>query len=121
MNNPTIPAEQAGRKGGRPGPCIGFVATSLYAPSKLLTHARTGKPSAKGVDTSMKTFHEWLAERQQRQCEGLWLNDKLAVPGMSNVNPLMQKKVKGRKQTPAVKPLKPKPMVKALKQMPGIA
>jgi len=35
----------------------------------------------------MKTFHEWLRDRQQK--EGLWLgDDKLAQPGMSNVNPL---------------------------------
>jgi hypothetical protein len=51
-------------------------------------HARTGKPSAIAIDTSMKTFHEWLAERQQRQCEGLWLNDKNAVIGLSKMNPL---------------------------------
>lgn len=45
----------------------------------------------------MKTFHEWLAERTTN--EGLWLNDKNAVVGMSNINPLLQKKAK-------VKPLK---------------
>ncbi|MFN7769048.1 MAG: hypothetical protein ACK5UC_17730 [Planctomycetaceae bacterium] len=45
----------------------------------------------------MKTFHEWLAERTKN--EGLWLNDKNAVVGMSNINPLLQKKAK-------VKPLK---------------
>jgi hypothetical protein len=31
----------------------------------------------------MKTFHEWLAMR-----EGLWLNDKNAVIGLSRLNPL---------------------------------
>jgi hypothetical protein len=31
----------------------------------------------------MKTIHEWLAMR-----EGLWLNDKNAVIGMSRLNPL---------------------------------
>jgi hypothetical protein len=36
----------------------------------------------------MKMFHEWLAERQRRQCEGLWLNDKNAVIGLSKLNPL---------------------------------
>ena len=46
----------------------------------------------------MKTFHEWLAERTTKN-EGLWLNDKNAVVGMSNINPLLQKKAK-------VKPLK---------------
>ena len=45
----------------------------------------------------MKTFHEWLADRMKN--EGLWLNDKNAVVGMSNINPLLQKKAK-------VKPLK---------------
>ena len=40
----------------------------------------------------MKTFHEWLAQRMKN--EGLWLNDKNAVIGMSNVNPLLQKKAK---------------------------
>jgi hypothetical protein len=46
----------------------------------------------------MKTFHEWLAERMAKN-EGLWLNDKNAVVGLSNINPLLQKKAK-------VKPLK---------------
>ena len=50
--------------------------------------------SAGAIDTTMKTFREWLAMR-----EGLWLNDKNAVVGMSNINPLLQKKAK-------VKPLK---------------
>jgi hypothetical protein len=45
----------------------------------------------------MKTFHEWLAERTTN--EALWLNDKNAVVGMSNINPLLHKKAK-------VKPLK---------------
>ncbi|MFN7804679.1 MAG: hypothetical protein ACK5TO_11720 [Planctomycetaceae bacterium] len=52
----------------------------------------------------MKTFQEWLAIR-----EGLWLNDKNAVIGMSNINPLLQKKAK-------VKPLKlPKAMLGVVK------
>jgi hypothetical protein len=46
----------------------------------------------------MKTVHEWMAERMAKN-EGLWLNDKNAVVGMSNINPLLQKKAK-------VKPLK---------------
>ena len=45
----------------------------------------------------MKTFHEWLTDRTKN--EGLWLNDKNAVVGMSNINPLLQKAAK-------VKPLK---------------
>jgi len=53
----------------------------------------------------MKTFHEWLAERQ-RMREGLWLgDDKLAQPGMSNVNPLDQPKAK-EKPKPTVSPVK---------------
>jgi hypothetical protein len=32
----------------------------------------------------MRTFREWLAT----QSEGLWLNDKLAVAGLSKINPL---------------------------------
>jgi hypothetical protein len=46
---------------------------------------------------AMKTFHEWLTDRTKN--EGLWHNDKNAVVGMSNINPLLQKKAK-------VKPLK---------------
>jgi hypothetical protein len=66
----------------------------------------------------MKTFHEWLAE-QGRMREGLWLGgDKLALPGMSNVNLLDQPKAK-EKPKPTVTPLKtlkPKPAAKALKR-----
>jgi hypothetical protein len=50
------------------------------------------------IDTGMKTFHEWLTDRTAKN-EGLWLNDKSAVVGLSNINPLLQKKAK-------VKPLK---------------
>lgn len=71
----------------------------------------------------MKTFHEWLRE-QRAVREGLWLgDDKLAVPGMSNINPLDQPKAK-EKPKPTVTPLKmlkAKPAAKALKRMPGIA
>lgn len=35
----------------------------------------------------MKTFHEWLAERTKKN-EGLGLNDKNAVIGLSRLNPL---------------------------------
>jgi len=68
----------------------------------------------------MKTDHEWQRE-QQRMREGLWLgDDKLAQPGMSNVNPLDQPKVKSGKPKPtATKTLKPKPAAKALKRMPS--
>jgi hypothetical protein len=49
-------------------------------------HARTGlrkESPPLAIDTGMKTFHEWLAMR-----EGLWLNDKNAVIGLSRLNPL---------------------------------
>ena len=66
----------------------------------------------------MKTFHEWLAERVQ--AEGLWLNDKRAVPGLSNVNPL--NKIKGAKPKPprptvakGFTPLKPLKAVKPIR------
>lgn len=37
----------------------------------------------------MKTFCEWLAERKAKaKNEGLWLNDKNAVIGLSRLNPL---------------------------------
>ncbi|MCG6157395.1 hypothetical protein [Rubinisphaera margarita] len=69
----------------------------------------------------MKTFHKWLAE-QRAVREGLSLgNDKRAQPGMSNVNPLDQSKVK-QKPKPTVSPvmmLKAKPAAKALRRMPG--
>ncbi len=64
------------------------------------SRSRTGERSespAGAIDAGMKTFHEWLAGRTKN--EGLWLNDKNAVVGMSNINPLLQKKAK-------VKPLK---------------
>jgi len=79
-----------------------------------------GKPSANAIDTAMKTFHEWLRERQQQ--EGLWLgDDKLAQPGMSNVNPLDQPKAKSEKPKPTVSPVKMlKAKATALKRMPGI-
>lgn len=81
------------------GPCM------LTLPLFLLyrdvgPRSRTGERQespAGAIDTGMKTFHEWLAERMKN--EGLWLNDKNAVVGMSNMNPLLQKKAK-------VKPLK---------------
>lgn len=42
---------------------------------------------AGAIDIAMKTFHEWLAERMAKN-EGLWLNDKNAVVGISRLNPL---------------------------------
>jgi hypothetical protein len=49
-------------------------------------HARTGlreESPAGAIDTAVTSFHEWLAMR-----EGLWLNDKNAVIGLSRLNPL---------------------------------
>jgi hypothetical protein len=70
------------------------------------------------IDTAMTTYHEWLAMR-----EGLWLNDKKAVIGLSRLNPLPKnsavnksfaKKPKTAKEKPmlgvaAATPFKPKP------------
>ncbi len=75
------------------------------------------KITAASVETSMKTFHQWLAAREQPQCERLWLNDKNAVIGLSKLNPLpkdspvnnsLSKKPRPAKAaTPSVKPWKP--------------
>jgi hypothetical protein len=35
----------------------------------------------------MKSFHKWLAKREEKQCEGLCLNDK-AVIGLSKMKPM---------------------------------
>jgi len=66
-----------------------------YAPVSLLVRslresARTGerqKSLAGAIDTRMKTFREWLAERTTKN-EGVWLNDKSAVVGMSRIGRL---------------------------------
>ena len=56
-------------------------------------HSRTGWATGRiicgGDRYGMRTFHKWLTMR-----EGLWLNDKNAAVGMSNINPLLQKKAK---------------------------
>ncbi|RCS48327.1 hypothetical protein DTL42_13465 [Bremerella cremea] len=52
----------------------------------------------------MKTFHEGLAERERRQCEGLWLNDKNAVIGLSKVNPLPTDSVVNKSMSKKPKP-----------------
>jgi hypothetical protein len=51
--------------------------------SPIRTQGRCQESPAGAIDTGMKTFHEWLAMR-----EGLWLNDKHAVIGLSRLNPL---------------------------------
>lgn len=53
-----------------------------------LTHGRTRVPPAGAIDTRIKTQkktteYEWLTERMAKN-EGLWLNDKNAVIGLSN-------------------------------------
>ncbi len=73
-------------------------------------HSRAGEcqeSPAGAIDISMKTFHEWLAVR-----EGLWLNDKNAVIGLSRLNPLP-------KNSAVNKSLAKKP--KPAKAMPGVA
>ena len=53
---------------------------------------------------AMPTFHEWLKMRT----EGLWLNDKAAIPGMSRINPFPATQERLKKMAPKpVKPLKP--------------
>ena len=67
-----------------------------------LSRPAHAEASASGVDTYMKTFHEWLAMRR----EGLWLgDDKLAVPGMSDVNPLHKHKKKHQPKTVGALPM----------------
>ena len=51
----------------------------------------------------MKTFHEWL--REQRQCEGLWLNDKHAVIGLSKMKPLPRDSAVNKSLSKKPKPL----------------
>jgi len=68
------------------GPCMMAMPRVFFIVSLGNAHARAGEcqespPMA--IDTGMKTFHEWLAVR-----EGLWLNDKNAVIGLSRLNPL---------------------------------
>jgi hypothetical protein len=55
----------------------------------------------------MKTFHQWLAERQRRQCEGLWLNDKNAVIGSSKLNPLPKEPAVNKSLSKKPKPAQP--------------
>ena len=52
----------------------------------------------------MKTFQEWLAVR-----EGLWLNDKNAVIGLSRLNPLPKNSAVNKSLTKKPKPFKPTP------------
>lgn len=76
------------------GPCVMAMPPLLYldVESRSRRHGLREESSAGAIDTRMKTIHEWLADRTKS--EGLWLNDKNAVVGMSNINPLLQKKAK---------------------------
>lgn len=99
--NQTILGDSLGRQGGRPLSRDGYAPASFLVRRLRKSNARTGERQelpAGAIDTAMKTFHDWLAERMAKN-EGLWLNDKNAVVGISNINPLLQKKAK-------VKPLK---------------
>jgi hypothetical protein len=80
---------------------------------------------AGAMDTGVKTFQEWLAIR-----EGLWLNDKNAVIGLSRLNPLpknsavnksLAKGAKAKAATPLAtfKPWKPAQPVKIVGPKPS--
>ena len=67
------------------GPCMMAMPLFLFdrgVESRSRTGLREESPAG-AIDTRMMTFHEWLAVR-----EGLWLNDKNAVIGLSRLNPL---------------------------------
>ena len=71
------------------GPCMMAMPLFLYrdVESHSRTHGLREESPAGAIDTAMKTFHEWLTERMAKN-EGLWLNDKNAVIGLSRLNPL---------------------------------
>ena len=102
------------RKVVAPAPCIGFAGCFFFMPIEA-AHARMGKPSAIAIDIGMKTFHEWLRERQPQ--EGLLLGSDGRPKGMSPANPLprdsaanksLSKKPKPRPSgVPVFKPWKP--------------
>jgi hypothetical protein len=66
------------------------------------THGLREESPAGAIDTGMKTFHEWLAVR-----EGLWLNDKNAVIGLSRLNPLPKNSAVNKSLAKKPKPAKP--------------
>ena len=90
--NQTILGESLGRQGGRRALHDGYApVSSLSSAGATLMHgharvALRAESPAGAIDTGMKTFHEWLSERMKN--EGLWLNDKNAVIGLSRLNPL---------------------------------
>jgi hypothetical protein len=98
------------------GPCMVAMPRVFFIVALGHAHAWAGERQespAGAIDTGMKTFHEWLAMR-----EGLWLNDKNAVIGLSRLNPLPKNSAvkkslaKGPKHAKAmlgVAPATPKP------------
>ena len=94
------------KQGGRPVSRDGYAPVSFLVPmtSQIRTQGRRQESPAGGIETDMKTFHEWLAMR-----EGLWLNDRIAVIGRSWLNPL-PKNSAVNKSLPK-KPAKTKPML----------
>jgi len=63
------------------------VIADAYARTELREKSPAG-----AIDTGMQTFHEWLTDRTKN--DGMWLNDRNDVVGMSNINPLFKKKAK---------------------------
>lgn len=86
--NQTILSDSLGRQGGRPCPVMAKPLFLLHrgVESRSPTGERPESPAG-ALDTGMKTFHEWLAERMAKN-ESLWLNDKNAVIRLSRLNPL---------------------------------
>jgi len=73
--------------------------------AQRIAHARTGNPSASGVDTSMKTFHGWLRERHKQQ-EGM--SPANPLPKDSEVNKSLKQNPKALPSgVPTFKPWKP--------------
>ena len=73
------------------------------------SHGRTPRIAIVGDKYDMKTFHEWLAERTAKaKNEGLWLNDKNAVVGLSRLNPLPKNFAVNKSLAKKPKPVKAK-------------
>jgi len=71
-------------------------------------HAHTGERQespAVATDRAMKTYQEWLPMQ-----EGLWMNDRNAVIGLSRLNPLPKDSAANKSLPKAAKamPFKPK-------------
>ena len=104
--NQTILGDSDGRQGGRRALYDGNAPVSSFSVRWATpTHARDcGKNRQRGaIDTGMKTFHECLAMR-----EGLWLNDKNAVIGLSRLYPLPKNSAVNKSLAKGPKPGKAK-------------